>query len=36
MIVDDEPFNTLAIKGLIKCLGVENVDDIVDVCYDGL
>jgi CheY-like chemotaxis protein len=35
MIVDDEVFNILAIKGLMKCLGMKNIERIVDVCYNG-
>jgi len=35
MIVDDEPFNVLAIKGLFRVLGMDQELENVDVCYDG-
>ena len=31
----DEPFNIKAIKGLMKALGVKNVDEVVDISFDG-
>jgi len=35
MIVDDEAFNCIALKGLIKCLGMDNTENLIDVCYNG-
>jgi CheY-like chemotaxis protein len=35
MIVDDEHFNILAIKGLLRVLGMKNIDNQVDVGYNG-
>lgn len=35
MIVDDENFNLLAIKGLMKVLGMPATLDNVDFCFNG-
>ena len=34
MIVDDEIFNIVAIKGLMKVLGFDEFD-LVDCCFNG-
>ena len=34
MIVDDEVFNIVALKGLMKVLGFDQ-PDLVDACYNG-
>jgi CheY-like chemotaxis protein len=33
--VDDEAFNILVIKGLMRVLGMQNIDSRVDCCYNG-
>ena len=35
MIADDEPFNIAALLGIMRVLGLKNVDGIVDTCYNG-
>lgn len=35
MVVDDEPFNLFAIKGLMRSLGIDDIDDFVDTGDDG-
>ena len=35
LVVDDEAFNILVIKGLMRVLGMQNVDSRVDCCYNG-
>ena len=35
LIVDDDPFNCLAIKELFKVLGLDRVAERVDECYGG-
>ena len=34
-MADDEPFNIVALQGLMKVLGLKNVEEIVDTCYNG-
>ena len=34
-MADDEPFNLTALIGIMKVLGLENADDIVDTCFNG-
>ena len=35
MAADDEAFNILVIKGLMRVLGVQDIDSKVDCCYNG-
>jgi CheY-like chemotaxis protein len=35
LAVDDEAFNILVIKGLMRVLGMKNIDSRVDCCYNG-
>ena len=34
-MIDDDPFNCLAIKELFKVVGFDNADERVDTCYGG-
>ena len=34
-MADDEPFNIVALQGIMRVLGIKNVEDIVDKCYNG-
>jgi CheY-like chemotaxis protein len=36
MIVDDEPFNLLALEGLFRVIGLTNIQDKVVRGYNGL
>ena len=35
LVADDQPFNICAITGLMTALGMQNVADVVDTCFDG-
>jgi hypothetical protein len=35
MIVDDEAFNILALEGLMRILGLKDIKERVDKCYNG-
>lgn len=35
IIVDDEAFNLLALKGMMRVLGMEDFEDKVELCYNG-
>ena len=35
MAVDDEAFNILVIKGLMRVLGMQDIESRVDCCYNG-
>ena len=34
-MADDEPFNISALLGIMKVLGLKNVDELVDTSYNG-
>lgn len=36
ILVDDEAFNILAIKGMMRVLGMTNIDEKVEECFNGL
>ena len=35
LVVDDEAFNILVIKGLMRVLGMKDIESRVDCCYNG-
>lgn len=35
LIADDEAFNILVIKGLMRVLGMKNIEERVDIAYNG-
>ena len=35
LVVDDEAFNILVIKGLMRVLGMQDIESRVDSCYNG-
>jgi CheY-like chemotaxis protein len=35
LVADDEAFNILVIKGLMRVLGMQDIDSKVDICYNG-
>jgi hypothetical protein len=35
LAVDDEAFNILVIKGLMRVLGMQDIESRVDCCYNG-
>jgi len=36
MIVDDEPFNILGLKQILKQLGPNNISNYIDIAQNGL
>jgi CheY-like chemotaxis protein len=36
LIVDDEPFNLIALEGLFRVIGLQKIEEKIVRCYNGL